>query len=373
MARRKIYGLAAILFLGAAALSGCKDGNTAPAPEPRPVRVATVTLESADDTIRYPAVVRPRIEADVGFRVAGKVVARLVEVGTRIEPGMPLAKLDPADIQLQVRAAQAQLESAKADAANARADFDRYAQLRKGDWTTKQEYDRRKTALDKAEAHVREIEAQLRVLNNSLQYTTLLADGPGVVTAVLVEPGQVVAQGQTAIRVAKLGEVEVVANIPEQQVASLPQRTLSVELWAQPGLSIPGTLREISPSADPGTRTYQARITLKDPPPTVQLGMTATLTTRQERGGMIARLPLSAVTQNGQGTAVWVVAGADADASGPNPGGDRLELRPVTVAAYAGDLAIVADGLKDGERVVTAGVHKLDAGQKVRIWTEPGQ
>ncbi|MBP2314147.1 efflux RND transporter periplasmic adaptor subunit [Azospirillum soli] len=349
------------LLLGALSLSGCKEGNTASAPEPRPVRVATVALEPADDTVRYPAVIRPRVEADVGFRVGGKVVARFVEVGARVEPGMALAKLDPADIQLQVRATQAQLASAKADAANARSDFDRYAKLKQGEWTTRQEYDRRKTTLDKAEAKVREIEAQLRVLNNSAQYTTLMADAPGVVTAVLVEPGQVVAQGQTALRVAKLDDVEAVANIPEQQVAGLPQRQLAVELWAQPGLHIPASLREISPSADPATRTYQARVTLKDPPATVQLGMTATLIARQERGGMVARLPLSAVTQKDQGTAVWVVTE------------DRLELRPVAVVAYAGDLAIVTDGLKEGERVVTAGVHKLDPAQKVRVWTEPAR
>jgi RND family efflux transporter, MFP subunit len=275
---------------------------------------------------------------------------------------MPLARLDPADIELQMRAAQAQLASAKADATNARGDFDRYSRLKQGDWTTRQEYDRRKAALDKADAKVREIEAQLRVLANSVQYTTLLADGPGVVTAVLVEPGQVVAQGQPAFRVARLGEVEAVANIPEQQIAGLSQRQLGVELWAQPGLHIPGVLREVSPSADPGTRTYQARITLTNPPPSVQLGMTATLITRQERAGMVARLPLTAVTQKDQGTAVWVVSG-----------GDRLELRPIAVVAYAGDLAIVAGGLKDGETVVTAGVQKLDAGQKVRIWTEPGR
>lgn len=367
MVRPNARGLATLVLLGTVALSACKEGQSAAAPEPRPVRVATVKLESSADVVRYPAVIRPRIEADVGFRVAGKVVARLVEVGTRVEPGTPLAKLDPTDIQLQVRASQAQLESAKADAANARSDHQRYAQLRQGEWTTKQEFDRRRTALEKAEAKVHEIEAQLRVLNNSLQYTTLLADAPGVVTAVLAEPGQVVAQGQAAVRVAKLGEVEAVANIPEQQVAGLPQRALSVELWAQPGQSIRGILREVSPSADPGTRTYQARVTLADPPPGVQLGMTATLITRQERGGAIARLPMSAVTQSGMAPAVWVVA------PGGGSEGERLELRPIAVAAFAGDLAIVAEGLKDGERVVTAGVHKLDAGQKVRVWAEPGR
>ncbi len=360
--------LALALLLGAAALTGCKDEQTASAPEPRLVRVTTVALEPADDTVRYPAVIRPRVEADMGFRIAGKVVARLVEVGARVEPGTPLARLDPADIELQVRASQAQLASAKADAANARADFDRYSKLARGEWTTRQEYDRRKATLDKTDAKVREIEAQLRVLNNSVQYTTLLADSPGVVTAALVEPGQVVAQGQPAFRVARLGEVEAIANIPEQQLAALPQRQLGVELWAQPGLRIPGTLREVSPSADPGTRTYQARVTLTNPPPSVQLGMTATLVARQERGGMVARLPLTAITQKEQGTAVWVLPG---DSNGN--GADRLDLRPVSVVAYAGDLAVVAGGLKDGDRVVTAGVHKLDAGQKVRAWTEPAR
>lgn len=347
----------------AATLGGCKETHSAATPEVevRPVRVATVALEPATDSVRYPAVIRPRVEADVGFRVGGKVVARTVEVGSRVEPGMVLAKLDPTDLQLQIKSSQAQLASAQSDAANARSDFARYASLRQGEWTTRQEYDRRKTTLDKAESKVREVEAQLRVLSNAMQYATLVADEAGVVTATLVEPGQVVAQGQTALRVARLNAVEAVANIPEQQLASLPQRILSVELWSQPGSAIPGRLRELSPSADPGTRTYQAKIALDQTPPGIQLGMTATVTARLDRGDMVARLPISALTQRDQKPAVWVLA---------RPA-DTLELRPVAVAAYAGDLAIVAGGLKDGERVVTAGVHKLDAGQKVRVWTEP--
>lgn len=348
----------------AGALSGCKETHSATAPaetEIRPVRVATVTLEPATDSVRYPAVIRPRVEADVGFRVGGKVIARLVEVGTRIEPGMVLAKLDPTDLQLQIKASDAQLASAKSEAANARADFARYSSLRSGEWTTRQEYDKRKTTLDKAESRVREVEAQLNVLTNSSKYATLVADEAGVVTATLVEPGQVVSQGQTALRVARLGAVDAVANIPEQQFGSLPARILSVELWSQPGGSIPGTLREMSPSADPGTRTYQAKIALDSTPPGIQLGMTATVTAKLDRGDMVARLPISALTQRDQKPAVWVL-------SHPT---DTLELRPVAIAAYAGDLAIVGGGLKAGERVVTAGVHKLDSGQKVRVWTEP--
>lgn len=369
------------MLLGALALTGCqKQEAAATAPEALPVRVATVALEPADDTVRYPAVIKPRVEADIGFRVAGKVIARLVEVGARVEPGTPLARLDPTDLDLQVRSSQAQLASAKADAANARADFERYAKLRQGEWTTQQEYDRRKTTLDKAVAAVREAEAQLRVLDNSAQYSTLVADAPGVITATQVEPGQVVAQGQTAFKIARLGAMDAVADIPEQRVAGLSDRRLSVELWARPGSRIRGTLREMAPSADPATRTYQAKIALIDPPPDVQLGMTATLVSEAEHDRTIARLPLTAVTQDGTKPAVWVVSEAG-ETGGKTGDGlennrqdtDRLELRPVTVAAYAGDFAIVSAGLKDGEKVVTAGVHKLDAGQRVRIWTEPAR
>lgn len=360
-----VMATAAMLTV-AGLLTGCNETHSASTPaegEVRPVRVATVALEPLVDSVRYPAVIRPRVEADVGFRVGGKVTARLVEVGTRIEPGMPLARLDPTDLQLQIRAAQAQLASAQADAANARSDFQRYASLRNGEWTTRQEYDRRKTTLDKADSKVREVEAQLRVLNNSAQYATLVADEAGIVTATLIEPGQVVASGQTALRVARLGALEAVANIPEQQVGALPRQKLSVELWSHPGQSIAGSLREVSPSADASTRTFQAKIALTDPPPTVQLGMTATVTAAADHGAPVARLPLSALTQREQKPAVWVLAAPD----------NRLELRPVSVAAYAGDLALIGGGLKDGERVVTAGVHKLDSGQKVRVWTEPAR
>lgn len=367
--------LPSMLLAGAVAVSACQPAKTSEAPAARPVRVAVVRLEPAEDVIRYAAVIRPRVEADIGARIAGKVVERRVDVGARVEAGTPLARLDPADLELQVRAASAQLAAANADAANARAEFQRYGRLRQGDWTTQQEYDRRKAALDKAEAHVREVEAQRRVVENNLQYTTLVADGPGIVTAVLVEPGQVVGQGQPAFRIARLGDLEAVASIPEQQVKDLsvpfpadsdrPAPDLSVEIWSLPGVVIPGRLRELAPNADPGTRTFQARVALVDPPPAVRLGMTATLVSRRVGAQPVARLPLTALTQRTGDAAVepavWVVAES----------GDHLALRPVDVAAYAGDQAIIADGLADGERVVTAGVHKLDAGQRVRVWTEP--
>lgn len=353
-----------ILPIGAALLLAACDGHAgspAPTAAARPVRVETVRLAPVEGAVRHAAVLRPRVEADIGFRVGGKLVRRLVEVGERVELGTQLALLDPADLELQARAIESQLAAAQADAANTSADFQRYAALRRGEWTTQQEHDRRKAAMETGRARVRELEAQLKVARNNTQYAVLRADAPGVVTAVLAEPGQVVGQGQAVFRIARLGEIEAVANIPEQLVAVLPGAALAVELWALPGTTIAGRLRELAPMADAATRTYQARITLTDPPPAAQLGMTATLIVSRGNGALVASLPATALAKQGDQPAMWVL----------NGDGDGVALKPVQVAAYAGDRVIVASGLADGERVVTAGVHKLDAAQKVRVWTEP--
>ena len=355
-------GLLGLLVL----LGGC-DGRAAPAGaaaiEAKPVRMAEVALEATTQTTRYAAVIRPRIEADIGFRVGGKVTRRLVEIGDRVAPGTVLARLDTADLELQVHAMRAQLASAKADAANARADFARYGELRQGQWTTQQEMDKRRAAQERSEAKVREIEAELLVADNSERYATLTADAPGVVTAVLVEPGQVVAEGQAVFKIAHDGDVEAVLAVPEQRVGSFSKATMTVELWSLPGQAIKGRLREIAPMADPATRTYQARVTLIDPPPAVKYGMTATLVAAEPAPGSFARLPLSALTQDGSASAVWVA----------DPATGAIALRRVLVAGYQGDQMVIADGLKAGEMVVTAGVHKLSAADKVRPWTEPSR
>jgi multidrug efflux system membrane fusion protein len=358
-------GLTILLLAATLSLPAChkQSGTAAIASSslPTPVRVETVHLEPAEIITHYAAVVRPRIEADLAFRVGGKVVERDVDVGARVDGGTVLARLDTIDLDMLVRATEAQLMSAQADAANAHSEFARYSALHKAGWATQQEYDKRKAVIEVSDARVRELEARLEVQQNNVKYATLIADAPGVVTAVLVEPGQVVAQGQTVFRVARLGEVEAVANVPEPELTFLSESSLSIVLWSMPGLEIPGRLRELSPSADAVTRTYQARITLIDPPPGVQLGMTATLTVSRPHQGYIVQLPMTALTKQQADPAVWVI----------NDAGNEIELRPISVEKYSRHSVIVRAGLKEGERVVTAGVHKLCATQKVRVWTEP--
>lgn len=341
-------------------LAACDEPQAA-APQPRPVRVATVAVEASAPAARYAAVIRPRIETDLGFRISGKMVERLVEVGQRVVSGQPLARLDPSDLDLQVKATEAQLASAQADAANAAGDFRRAAALKRGGWTSGQTYDHTQAAHERAKARVAELQASLTVLRNSSRYAVLTADAEGVVTASLAEPGQVLAAGQPAVRLARLGEMEVVADIPEQQASSLAEHVLSVEAWSLPGVTFAAVLREVAPAADPTTRTYRLRATLQTPPAELQLGMTATLIAQPHRSVPVARIPLTALAQQGDQPAVWIV----------NERGDGVALYPVQVVAYAGDWAIIGGGLSGGERIVSAGVHMLDAGQRIRVWREP--
>jgi RND family efflux transporter MFP subunit len=353
---------ASVVAISLALASGEPAAPADPKPSV-PVRVTAVHLQPAERAARIAAVVAPRIEASIGFRVGGKLAQRLAEVGDRVEAGTVLARLDPADLRLQAAAADASLASAAADAANARADFERYARLRQGQWTTQQEYDKRKAAMETADARARQAEAQQRLAHDNAQYAALVADGPGIVTAVLAEPGQVVSEGQAVFKIARAGEVEAVADVPEQDAARLREARLAVELWSLPGVTVTGHLRELAPSADADTRTYRAKVALDTPPPSVRLGMTATLVIQGGEAGTVAVLPATALASRDANPAVFVL----------KPGGDALELRPVRVAAYAGDRVVLSDGVAEGDRVVTAGVQKLDTTQRVRVWAEPAR
>ena len=339
------------------ALAACQDKTAQQAPPPdRPVLVQVARFEPRAAERTFVATIRPRVESDLGFRVAGKVARRLVNVGDAVRTGAPLAVLDETDLRLQAEQAEAESRAATAALAQADAELRRITTLRGDGWSTASAYDRQKAAAEEARGRVARAERALALAANALSYATLAADADGVVTATQIEPGQVLTAGQAAIRIARQAEKEALVAVPEAQIAQVQSGAARLSLWSNPDKTYEARLRELSPSADPTTRTYLARFALPSAGPDVQLGMTATLVVGQEGGGKVARLPLSALYNQGSGPALWVI-----DVDG------RPALRSVTVAAYEARDVLIAAGIQEGDRVVTLGVQKLDAAQRVRI------
>jgi multidrug efflux system membrane fusion protein len=341
------------------ALSWTANASRPAASEPsiRPARVLEITYQRRGRSVVLAGTVVPRVETNLGFRVAGKIVARHVDVGTLVKPGDLIAQLDPADYRLAVDNARAALASAEADHARAKADHERYLALRGTNVFTAQTMEQRQSLAATAQARVDQARSQLASAENNLAYTELRADTAGVVTAVQAEVGQVMAQGQGVVRVARTDELEILVGVPEHRLNTVREaRAASFELWSDPGRRHAARLRELSPSADPVTRTYPARFSVVDAPEFIGLGMTATLAFERLDAQAVAEVPLSAIFQRGTQPAVWVV---DRDQG-------TVELRPVTIARWRDDSAAIASGVKDGELIATAGVHKLESGQKVK-------
>ncbi|MBC7576985.1 MAG: efflux RND transporter periplasmic adaptor subunit [Tardiphaga sp.] len=346
----------ALILLPALALAGCGKKTEAKSEPSRPVLVATVQYQPESPARSFVGTIKPRVETDIGFRVTGKVAKRLVEVGQTVEVGQPLATLDEVDLKLQAEQAVAELSAATGVLANASAAEGRANELRGKGWSTQAQLDQAKAAADEARARLNRAERSVELTKNSLSYATLLADTRGVVTATLIDSGQVVAAGQTAIRVARFAEKEAVVAIPETLVARAKDGVASVTLWSEPNRKYAAKLREIAPNADPSTRTYLAKFSLPDAGEQVSLGMTATLTLSDPATARVARLPLSALFSQGNNPSLYTV-----DAQG------AVALQPVKVKAYETNDVVIAGGVDDGAKVVVLGVQKLDPAQKVRI------
>jgi RND family efflux transporter MFP subunit len=344
------------LAAAAIALAGCNDSVAQRAVPSRPVLVATAHYEAESPERSFVGTIRPRIEADMGFRVPGKVAKRLVEVGQSVDVGEPLATLDEVDLKLQAEQADAELHAATGVLAQAAAAETRAKDLRIKGWTTDAQLDQAKAAADEARARLNRAERSVDLTKNSLSYATLIADSRGVVTATLIEPGQVVASGQTAIRVARLAEKEAVVAIPETLVGRAKEGTATVTLWSEPNKKYAAKLREIAPSADPATRTYLAKFSLPGADDRVSLGMTATLTLADPATQRVARLPLSALFNEGGDPSLYVVDNR----------GD-VALKPVTVKAFESNDVVITGGVDEGAKIVALGVQKLDPTQKVKV------
>jgi RND family efflux transporter MFP subunit len=341
----------------ALALAGCDNTVAQHAAPVRPVLVTNVHYEAQGPQRSFDGTVRPRIETDLGFRVAGKVSKRLAEVGAMVETGQPLASLDETDLKLQAEQAEAELRAATGVLSQASAAESRTKELRQKGWSTEAQLDQAKAAADEARARLNRAERSVELTNNSLSYATLVADAPGVVTATLIEPGQVIAAGQTAVRVARLAEKEVVVAIPETLLARAKSGEARVSIWSQPDKFYVAKLRELAPSADQATRTYLAKFSMPGVGDEVQLGMTATLILSDPASERVARLPLSALFNQGRGPELFV---ADTKTG-------VLTLEPVTVKAYESNDVLISGGVDEGAKVVALGIQKLDPAEKVKI------
>lgn len=352
-------GAVAVGAAGFATLSLTANASRVSANEPvvRPARVLEIAYSRQAQSLVLAGTVVPRIESTLGFRVSGKIVQRSVDVGTVVKPGDLIAQLDPADLRLAVDNARAALASAEADHVRAKSDHERYQQLRGGAAFTPQTLEQRQMLAATTLARADQARSQLSSAENNLAYTELRADTGGVVTAVQAEVGQVMSQGQGVVRVARTDELEILVGVPEHRLKVVRgSAAAGFELWSDPGKRHAAQLRELSPSADPTSRTYPARFSIAQPPEFIGLGMTATLSFERPDAMPVAEVPLAAIFQQGTRPAVWVV----------DKSTGAVELRPVVIARWRNDTAAIASGVKDGELIATAGVHKLEAGQKVK-------
>ena len=346
----------AMLALAVVALTGCNEKAAEVAAPGRPVLVATVHYEAESPARSFVGTIKPRVETDMGFRVPGKVAKRLVEVGQTVDIGQPLATLDEVDLKLQAEQSEAEFRAATGVLAQATASEQRAKDLRAKGWTTDAQMDQSRAAADEARARFNRAERSVELTKNSLSYATLMADTRGVVTATLIDSGQVVASGQTAVRVARFAEKEAVVSIPETLVGRAKDGVATVTLWSDADKKYAAKLREVAPSADPATRTYLAKFSLPEAGDKVSLGMTATLTLSDPATERVARLPLSALFSQGSDPSLYIV-----DDSG------AIALKPITVKSYESNAVVISGGVPEGTKVVALGVQKLDPAQKVRI------
>ncbi|AXF08149.1 efflux RND transporter periplasmic adaptor subunit [Paraburkholderia sp. SIMBA_055] len=365
--QRRARRLAVALALaGVVALSACSKKEAA-APEPRPVVAVAVHADgNAAPVASLPGEVQARYSTPLSFRVGGKIVERRVRLGDVVKSGQIVARLDPADAQKNAASAQAQLAAAEHSYQYAKQQLDRDRAQAKENLIAPAQLEQTTNAYASAAAQRDQAAQQAALSKDQLQYTTLAADHAGVITAEQADTGQNVSAGQAVYNLAWSGELDVVCDVPESALAGLSVgQTANVTLGALPGRKFTARVRELSPAADPQSRTYRAKLTLENPGPDVRLGMTAdiALSARSSSAASNAEgehgffvLPSTALFHDGTQPAVWVVRAADS----------ALELRRVTVARYNERTIVVSQGLKNGEHVVLQGVHTVSAGEKVR-------
>jgi membrane fusion protein, multidrug efflux system len=340
-------------------LAACS--RTEPAPEPvRAVRTLTVGADSAGGALEYAADVRARVESRLGFRVGGKMLSRTAEVGQHVVAGQPLARLDGTDLKLGQDVALAATRAAQTQYDLAAAEYKRYKELRDQNFIGAMELDRRETALKAQKAQLEQAQAQANVQGNQTSYAVLTATAAGVITAVDAEAGAVLAAGAPVVRIAHDGARDAVFAVPEDSAArvrSLLGKTAAVKVkpWGV-AAAVPATVREVAAAADPTTRTFLVKADIGAA--ALQLGQTVSVLIDLPRQAGVTRLPLAAVMQQQGQNAVWLLDKTSM----------TVKSQPVTVAGADGNSLVISAGLSPGQTVVTAGVHVLTPGQKVKLY-----
>lgn len=358
MHRRSRQLTLSLAFLSGLALAGCEDAPP-PSVEVRPVRTIVVDPKPIEDDRQAVGEIKARQESDLGFRVSGKVVSRTVDVGNTVKSGDTLARLDEQDFQNKLRSAEAEVSSAEAILTEAAANEDRQSQLLAKGVTTRANYDASVKNKRSAEAKLESAKASLDLAKDQLKYTELKADFDGIVTAINAEPGQVVNVGQMVVRLAKPDQVDGVFNVAESAFRDRKpgdRPPVVVSLLSSPTIEAEGVVREVSPVADPTTRTYQVKVSIDNPPPAMRFGASV-LGRLKATTAPVTVLPGSALYDKGGTPAVWVV----------DPATATVKLRPVVISRFETDKVVVGEGLLKGDIVVTAGVNRLREDQKVRL------
>jgi RND family efflux transporter MFP subunit len=341
---------------GAAAVMSPVQGKAA-APDAdrpaQPVRVSPVTFSAPENVRTYTGTIRPRHEAALAFRVAGKIVSRPAEVGTRVAKGQVLALLDDTDARLQAELAAAEDAAARVDRRRAADELARSRRLFDEGHLSRAAFDRARSAAAEADARAERAARSLALAGNALSYTRLVADADGIVTATPAEVGQVVAAGTPVVTVARAGAVDVVFTVPETDRDRLSSGRAQATVWGEEGLTRDLTLRDIAPDADPSGRTYRVRMAMAAPD--AAFGRTVTVALQAAAAAPVATVPLAAVLEDGTGPAVWRVRA------------DRAERVPVELAAVTGAVAAIRGPLAEGDLIVSLGAHKVDPARPLRV------
>lgn len=344
-------------------LSGC--GKQAEVNQDVPlVKTEKIAMGNLAGAANYSGEVHARYESQLAFQVSGKVLARHVDLGSSVNAGDVLMEIDSKDIVQNVNITAAQVESARAQLSLAEANLNRYQKLYEESAVSAAQYDQYKTSYESALAALKQAQAQYAQGSNSLGYSKLVADQAGVISAINAEVGQVVSAGQSVVTLVKSGELEVEINIPENRLEEIKaSKQIAVSFWALNNVTATGQVREIAPMADKTSRTYKVRISLINPPEQIKLGMTANVAISTGDPTMMTAttIPLSAIYQTGDVPQVWVVKDG------------VVNLQTVTIEAFGDNKVKVMSGLNNGDIVVIAGVHKLRAGQEVRLLEGEGK